>query len=74
MASASPPMVTKGPAAIPFAGPMPAFDWSGVHVGVFSGYALGGCWLGDAPDYPHQSVNGWFGGVSAGYDHQFANN
>jgi outer membrane immunogenic protein len=46
------------------------FDWSGAHLGIFSGYAVGGHWKGDAADYPHQPVNGWFGGVAIGYDHQ----
>lgn len=48
-------------------------DWSGPHLGIFSGYALGK-WTGDAPDYPHQPMNGWLGGVAAGYDVQFPNN
>jgi outer membrane immunogenic protein len=48
-------------------------DWSGPHVGIFSGYALGK-WNGDATDYPHQPMNGWFGGVLAGYDMQLPNN
>ncbi len=50
-----------------------AFDWSGPHFGIFSAYALGN-WTGDAPDYPHQPTNGWFGGALAGYDVQFPNN
>jgi outer membrane immunogenic protein len=45
--------------------------WNGAHIGVFSGYALGR-WTGDAPDYPHQPVNGWLGGIAAGYDVQLA--
>ena len=49
------------------------FDWSGFHLGIFSAYALGN-WTGDAPDYPHQSMNGWFGGALAGYDVQLPNN
>lgn len=46
-----------------------AVDWTGIHVGIFSGYALGR-WIGTAEDYPHQPVNGWLGGVALGYDHQ----
>src|ERR1035437_4385629 len=59
-------------AALP-AAPAPArrhvspVDWSGIHVGVFSGYALGQ-WSGTAPDYPHQPVNGPLGGIAIGYD------
>lgn len=48
-------------------------DWSGPHLGIFSGYALGN-WTGDAPDYPHQPMNGWLGGVAVGYDIQLPNN
>jgi outer membrane immunogenic protein len=49
-----------------------AFEWTGTHIGLFSGYAVGGHWKGDAPDYPHQPVNGWFGGGAIGYDHQLS--
>jgi outer membrane immunogenic protein len=52
--------------------PARGLDWSGFHWGIFSGYAVGGHWKGDAPDYPHQPVNGWFGGGTMGYDHQLA--
>jgi outer membrane immunogenic protein len=47
-------------------------DWSGFHWGIFSGYAVGGHWKGDAADYPHLPVNGWFGGAAIGYDYQSA--
>jgi outer membrane immunogenic protein len=48
-------------------------NWSGPHLGIFSGYALGN-WTGDATDYPHQPMNGWLGGALAGYDVQLSNN
>src|SRR5438552_9265782 len=47
-------------------------DWSGFHWGIFSGYAVGGHRKGDAAHYPHQPVNGWFGGAAIGYDYQSA--
>jgi outer membrane immunogenic protein len=49
------------------------FDWSGLHAGLFSSYALGH-WRGTATDYPHQSVNGWAGGVAIGYDYMMTPN
>ena len=52
--------------------PSRGFDWSGFHWGIFSGYAVGGHWKGDAADYPHLPVNGWFGGAAIGYDYQSA--
>jgi len=68
MAAVVAPLVGKAPAPTPSGRLAPSVDWGGIHVGIFSGYALGGRWLGDAPDYPHQPVNGWFGGALVGYD------
>jgi outer membrane immunogenic protein len=47
-------------------------NWTGTHFGLFSGYAVGGHWKGTADDYPHQPVNGWFGGAAIGYDQQLS--
>ena len=55
-------MVAKSPSASPAMSSSSRYtdlpvDWSGVHIGAFSGYALGH-WAGTAEDYPHQPVNG----------------
>src|ERR1039458_10453733 len=48
-------MASKAPVApAPDRRSVSPVDWSGIHVGVFSGYALGQ-WSGTAPDYPHRS-------------------
>lgn len=67
----------------------PEFSWTGFHVGAHAGYAWGdGGRIAQAIiwDDPHQggmgptpfggvetNPSGWFGGLQAGYDHQFAN-
>jgi outer membrane immunogenic protein len=63
-------MTTKAPVAPAFDPRLP-FEWSGVHVGIFSSYGFGR-WSGTAEDYPHQPVNGWFGGGLIGYDYRLA--
>jgi len=67
-------MASKAPVApAPDRRPVSPVDWSGIHVGVFSGYALGQ-WSGTAPDYPHQPVNGPLGGIAIGYDYRLPAN
>jgi opacity protein-like surface antigen len=70
--TASPLVSPKAAAA--YAMSMPKlFNWTGAHVGLPPGTLLGSR-TGFPGDFPFQRVNGWLGGVSVGYDHQFANN
>src|SRR5581483_7720078 len=59
------------------AAPAPApFSWSGFYVGAHAGYGWGNLDTSDAVFIPPAIGNlkpgGWFGGVQAGYNNQFA--
>ena len=54
----------------------PAFNWTGFYLGVHAGRGLGTMdpQLADPPvGPPTQQINGWFGGLQAGYDWQLPN-
>src|SRR5690606_28592801 len=61
---------------MPMEQPPVGFNWTGGYVGVQGGYAWGDAhqfWVGDT-DYSNPDPDGWFGGLYAGYNHQFVNN
>ncbi len=53
-----------------------AYNWSGLYVGAQGGYAWGDSHWSDSIGYYHSDIDpdGFFGGIYAGYNYQFANN
>lgn len=49
-------------------------NWTGGYVGVHAGYGWGTVLDVNNPNATEQDIDGGFGGIQAGYNHQFSNN
>src|SRR5690606_11095666 len=52
----------------------PAFNWSGGYAGLHGAYGWGSTEDVNNPAAPEKDIDGWMGGVQAGYNFQFSNN